>query len=95
MFAVSFLSFVENKAEILLPVDTVANRSFEEVSQVVKAIHTQGGTTLMTGFNEANSSLMKYLEKKEYVKNNCAENRLIMLTDVTDNSIGMSKQFVA
>ena len=49
----------------------------------------------MTGFNEANSSLMKYLEKKEYVKSSAAENRLIMLTDVTDNSIRNSKQFVS
>lgn len=48
----------------------------------------------MNGFNAASDELLKYIQMKEYVKGNAAENRIIMLTDVTDNSIANSRKFV-
>lgn len=83
-----------NKGTTILPVQTVAERDFEEVSACVKNISTNGGTTLITGFEEANKILSTYLKDKNYVKNNSAENRFIMLTDVCDNSVSTAKKFI-
>lgn len=89
------LVIFNNSGTCLLPVETVANRSFEEVSEVVHRIHTSGGTTLMSGFTEAHNSLVEFLNKKEFVKENGVENRLIMLTDVGDNTMLTTHKFIA
>lgn len=88
------LVIFNNQGTCLLPVETVADRSFEEVSDVVRKIHTSGGTTLMSGFTEAHKTLMEFLNKKEYVKQSGMENRLIMLTDVGDNTMLTTHKFI-
>ena len=53
----------DNKADVLIPVQKVSEVSFDAVSNMVKSIHTRGGTTLMTGFAKANSELRDFLSK--------------------------------
>lgn len=49
---------------------------------------------MMPGFEQAHQDIQKYLEASEQVKSNSTENRFIMLTDVTDNSIGNTRNFI-
>ena len=51
----------ENTATCLLPVQRVSEISFDILANVVKSIHTRGGTTLMSGFKKAHSELNNFL----------------------------------
>ena len=83
-----------NSATTVIPVQKKSSIEMEAVTSIVRGIHVGGGTTLMTGFEEANRNLHQYISQHEFVKSNKAENRLIMLTDVEDNSISLARKFV-
>lgn len=63
------LILFNHSAQTLIPVQRVSEMNFEEVSTKVKSIHPHGGTTLMSGFNEAHNQLTQYLQKTEFAKN--------------------------
>lgn len=54
-------------------------------------ITCNGGTTIRSGFALSKQLLSEFVQKNECV--NC-ENRIIMLTDVGDNSIAGEKNFI-
>ena len=83
-----------NSAKTIIPVTRKSNIEMEAVTSLVRSIQVGGGTTLMTGFNQAYEDMNKYLTENEFVKGSGAENRLIMLTDVEDNSIMNAHKFV-
>ena len=82
-----------NQGHILIPTAPKASLDMEHVAATVRAIQTNGGTTLMSGFDTAHQDLQKYLATHSCTPANM-ENRLIMLTDVEDNSISHAQQFV-
>lgn len=47
----------------------------------------------MSGFNEAHTLLKQYIDANEFVKG-AVENRMIMLTDVGDNSVHKAQKFI-
>lgn len=59
----------------------------------IDQITTRGGTTLKSGFDEAQKNMLTYLAN--YAKKNEAENRIIMMTDVGDNSMSNANVFVS
>lgn len=83
-----------NSAKTLIPLQTVSKIKFETVSETVKGISAGGGTTLMSGFQEALNEMKTYRAAQEFVKESKCENRFIILTDVEDNSVSHSKKFV-
>ena len=62
--------------------------------ETVKGIKTRGGTTLKSGFDEAHRNMKAYLDNYAKVNNGTMENRVIMLTDVGDNSMTDAFTFV-
>jgi hypothetical protein len=56
------------------------NKNYDLLDQIV----TNGGTTIKSGFTLSKQLLLEFIKDNECV--NC-ENRIIMLTDVGDNSL--------
>ena len=83
-----------NQGHLVIPVSKRSDLDMEHVISTVRSISTCGGTTLMTGFNTAHDDLQRYLNLNEMVKSNGVENRMIMMTDVEDNSIANAQTFV-
>jgi len=48
----------------------------------------------MSGFDRARRDLVEFLTVQNYSKNSAAENRILMLTDVGDNSVEGAKNFI-
>lgn len=65
----------------------------ETVFAMVDAIKTHGGTTLSSGLNEG-LKVMKEMTKDIVKDQGNFENRLIMITDVNDNSIETTNKFI-
>lgn len=84
-----------NKGHTIIPMQRVSTLNLEEVSQTIRSIKTAGGTTLITGLQEGLSNLKNYWQNQEIVKPEMFENRLVMLTDVQDNSVAMSQNFIS
>ena len=59
---------------------------------MLEEIKANGGTTIRNGFNLSKELLQNFIKE-----NNCTncENRIIMLTDVGDNSFENEKKFIA
>lgn len=83
-----------NQAKCLIPVQKKATIEMEAVTSIVRGISACGGTTLMTGLEMAHQNIQDYLVQNELVKSTKVENRMIMLTDVEDNSIYNARSFV-
>lgn len=61
---------------------------------MLKEVKPGGGTTLLTGIDQAAGEFKKFMEKYSEAKTFGSENRMVMLTDVEDNSIAQSKEFI-
>jgi Mg-chelatase subunit ChlD len=81
----------DTKGSTMIPCTQKKDLEVETVFSMIDTIRTKGGTTLSSGFNEGLRNLKEYTDK--CVKDNC-ENRLIMLTDVGDNSLPTEEKFI-
>lgn len=82
-----------NQGHTVIPMQKMSSLNIEDVTKTVRAIHTNGGTTLLSGFETALEN-MKLQMNQETVKPEMFENRIIMLTDVEDNSISYAQKFI-
>lgn len=83
----------DDKGETVIPCTLKKNLEVEAVFSLVDSIKTRGGTTLSSGFNEGVKNLQGHIDK--CAKGESAyENRIVMLTDVGDNSLATEKDFV-
>lgn len=80
------LVIFDDKGETVVPCTRKSDIEVEAVFAMVDQIKTRGGTTLSSGFNEGAKTLNGYLEKCAKSEGGC-ENRIVMLTDVGDNSL--------
>lgn len=80
-----------NTGDTLIPSEYVANLDRATVSEIVDKEFQMGGTVLKTGFAEAEKNFknFKYTEGTENL-----EKRIIMLTDVGDNSVETENEFI-
>ena len=83
-----------NSGHVLIPVTKKSHLEMDHVVTTVRAISTNGGTTLMSGFNIAHECLAHFLSINEMTESSKMENRMIMLTDIEDNSIANAQTFV-
>lgn len=60
----------------------------------MKDINAGGGTTLIKGLDKANAEFKTFMSQNNEAKSHGSENRIIMLTDVEDNSVSESKKFI-
>ena len=64
------LTTFNNQGHNIIPVTRKSNLEMEYVVSTVRAINTNGGTTLMSGFDTAHNDLQRYLAENEMVKSN-------------------------
>lgn len=83
-----------NSAKTLIPLQKASSIQFETLSDTLKKVGAGGGTTLLTGFQESLNEMKSYLSANEVVKESQYENRFVIMTDVEDNSVAQSKNFV-
>lgn len=62
------------------------------VTQLVNSKFESGGTTISAGFKEAMDNINKFKHIKELPKN--YENRIVLLTDVGDNSVAGEEKLI-
>lgn len=84
----------DNSANTIVPCTRKSEINQEQLFETVKQIQTRGGTTLMSGFDEGLKNIKAYLEKYVKVNNSSMENRILMLTDVGDNSMENAYHFI-
>ena len=80
----SLVTFHE-KAKTIIASTYVRDLSREIVEELVNFKFPTGGTIVASGFNEAKANLTKF--KAENTLSDNYENRIVMLTDVGDNSV--------
>jgi Mg-chelatase subunit ChlD len=83
----------DDKGETIVPCTQKANLEVEAIFAMVDQIKTRGGTTLSSGFNEGANNLKEYLKNCAKADDGC-ENRIVMLTDVGDNSLATERNFI-
>lgn len=83
-----------NKGQTLIPCRQRSELIPDEVFKIIDSAQPGGGTTLSTGFDESKKILLEYFKSKNYSKKNAYENRIIMLTDVGDNSMENERKFI-
>ena len=94
----------DNRADTVVPCTRKSEINQEKLFETIKGITTRGGTTLMSGFDEGLKNLNSYLEKNVVKAGGTAssgtpnhsamENRILMLTDVGDNSMANAYSFI-
>lgn len=60
------------KGEILIPCQPKKDLVPDELFKIIDSIHQNGGTTLMSGFDEAKRNLLRYFNSQNYSKNDAA-----------------------
>lgn len=82
----------ESQAHTIIPSEYVKNMEEESVMACIDRGFKSGGTTLLAGFMEAEKNFndFKYTSDKSIY-----ERRIIMLTDVGDNSFVTTNQFIS
>ncbi len=84
------LVIFDDQAETLYPLTLVSQIDKILFNSHLKSIETRGGTTILCGLSEARKCFDNYpLKENTYV-----ERRMIMLTDVCDNSVGGAQKFI-
>ena len=85
------LIIFDNQADVVVEQTKVSNLNLEHIFELLTKIKTRGGTTIRSGFSMSQNMLYEYV-----LTNNCVncENRIIMMTDVCDNSIENEKEFL-
>ena len=81
----------DNKADVVIKQTKISNMNLNHTFQLLDKIVTRGGTTIRCGFEASQNMLYEYVLTNE-CKN--SENRIVMLTDVCDNSIATQRQFL-
>ena len=84
----------DNRADTIVPCTKKSEINEKQLFETIKSIKTRGGTTLMTGFDEGHKNLKTYLDKYVKVNTSNTENRILMLTDVGDNSMANAYNFI-
>lgn len=87
------LVIFDDKAETVVQCIQKKDVEMEALFLLLDEIKTRGGTTLRTGFLEALKNLKSYLDNSAKGEEG-TENRIVMLTDVGDNSILTERQFI-
>lgn len=83
----------DDKGETILNGMKKSEIDMETVFAMVDTIKIRGGTTLSAGFNEG-LKVMRGMTKDIVKDQGNYENRLIMLTDVGDNSMETTNKFI-
>ena len=87
----SLITF-NNYAQTIIPSQFVRNLNANYVKNKIYSSFESGGTTIKEGFNEAMKNLQSGIHKYGLVN---YDHRIIMLTDVADNSVGNEKDLIA
>ena len=80
----------DTKADTVFP-PTRKSEIGNEVFEMLDGIRTRGGTTIRAGFERSKDLLNGFIKKHECKGH---ENRIIMLTDVCDNSLENEQKFI-
>lgn len=81
----------DTQADVVIEQTKIANLNLNDTFKLLEKIKTRGGTTIKYGFEAAQNMLYEFVLTNQCVN---SENRIVMLTDVCDNSISTQREFL-